>query len=549
MCFTRKVAASYTEEIEKQILRVKRMKNWSAKSVEMLVEGLRRGIGIHHNGLNRRYRDAVEILFRLGYLRVVLATGTLSLGIHMPCRSVIFTGDFLELTPLMYRQMSGRSGRRSFDLVGHVLFWCIPFRKVRHLITSKLPVLCGNFPVSPTQTLRAFDVWNRLYVRTMIEGNGEDLAANRLYLREFSNRLLSLYNAPLFLVSDKDELPSEEALQMLYDRVIFQLRFNIDFLTRSNFLKSDGNATALTAFAVYLFEEEPENFIIANLLSTGVLHRYLEILPPPHRTQHLMFILSHIFARQTISRSLILLNELNNRERGYHSHSISSFSSNSTQCSPLLPSLPSSIVACLEAFNRTILRSEINCFRAYFDDLPFSSEDFKLPFSHTDFSSPSTTSFFQKESPFMQYYQSLVFPFFVRSPFAAISGLEDTNFSSSIDLCDSVRIQGYTGFDSLPEFSFSPLELQNEKSKGVVAVLTNSYALEIFLNGNIVNLPWTHGIDASSTYIAVDKFLTIIKKLQHVVELTSVKDESSVILDTLNALLMIFQERVESVKA
>ena len=47
---------------------------------EWLLTCLRRGIGVHHSGMNRKYRQIVEMLFRKGFLRVVIATGTLALG-------------------------------------------------------------------------------------------------------------------------------------------------------------------------------------------------------------------------------------------------------------------------------------------------------------------------------------------------------------------------------------------------------------------------------------------------------------------------------------
>ncbi|KAK6356695.1 hypothetical protein TWF718_001037 [Orbilia javanica] len=47
---------------------------------EVFISALRRGIGIHHAGLSRRLREATETLFRMGYLQVVVATGTLALG-------------------------------------------------------------------------------------------------------------------------------------------------------------------------------------------------------------------------------------------------------------------------------------------------------------------------------------------------------------------------------------------------------------------------------------------------------------------------------------
>lgn len=53
---------------------------------QWLIDAISRGIGVHHAGMNRKYRQVVEILFRKGFLRVVIATGTLALGINMPTR-------------------------------------------------------------------------------------------------------------------------------------------------------------------------------------------------------------------------------------------------------------------------------------------------------------------------------------------------------------------------------------------------------------------------------------------------------------------------------
>jgi superfamily II RNA helicase len=42
---------------------------------DFVASGLRRGIGIHHSGCNRKLRSLIETLFRAGTLRVVIATG------------------------------------------------------------------------------------------------------------------------------------------------------------------------------------------------------------------------------------------------------------------------------------------------------------------------------------------------------------------------------------------------------------------------------------------------------------------------------------------
>ena len=119
-----------------------------------LMEALKRGLGVHHAGLNRRYRQIVEILFRKKYLKVVIATGTLALGINMPCKTVVFSGDSVFLTALNYRQASGRAGRRGFDLLGNVVFTDISPARVFEIMSSHLPDLKGQFPSSTTLVLR-----------------------------------------------------------------------------------------------------------------------------------------------------------------------------------------------------------------------------------------------------------------------------------------------------------------------------------------------------------------------------------------------------------
>lgn len=99
---------------------------------------------------------SVERLFRAGFLRVVVATGTLALGINMPASTVIFCGDSVYLTALNFRQAAGRAGRRGFDLLGNVISHGVPRHKVYQLISSRLPDLTGHFPITTGLVLRLF---------------------------------------------------------------------------------------------------------------------------------------------------------------------------------------------------------------------------------------------------------------------------------------------------------------------------------------------------------------------------------------------------------
>ena len=50
--------------------------------------------------------------------------------------------------------MSGRAGRRGYDIKGDVYFYGIPEVRIRQLMSSGLPNIQGNFPVTATCILR-----------------------------------------------------------------------------------------------------------------------------------------------------------------------------------------------------------------------------------------------------------------------------------------------------------------------------------------------------------------------------------------------------------
>lgn len=87
--------------------------------------GLISGLAAHHAGMLPLFRTIVEELFSEGLLKVVFATETLALGIHMPARAVVlekttkYNGDtHAMLTAAEYSQITGRAGRRGIDTKG-----------------------------------------------------------------------------------------------------------------------------------------------------------------------------------------------------------------------------------------------------------------------------------------------------------------------------------------------------------------------------------------------------------------------------------------------
>src|SRR5207244_2039680 len=88
-------------------------------------EALGLGVGLHHAGILPSVKRLIELSFERGLCKVVFATETMSLGIHMPARSVVLQGvtkrtdrGFRALSHNELTQMAGRAGRRGIDPEG-----------------------------------------------------------------------------------------------------------------------------------------------------------------------------------------------------------------------------------------------------------------------------------------------------------------------------------------------------------------------------------------------------------------------------------------------
>ena len=92
---------------------------------QTVFQALRLGAGVHHAGVLPSLKRLIETLFERGLCKVVFATETMALGIHMPARSVVLQGltkrtehGFRSLTTNELTQMAGRAGRRGIDPEG-----------------------------------------------------------------------------------------------------------------------------------------------------------------------------------------------------------------------------------------------------------------------------------------------------------------------------------------------------------------------------------------------------------------------------------------------
>ena len=92
---------------------------------QTVFQALRLCVGLHHAGVLPGLKRLIEVLFERGLCKVVFATETMSLGIHMPAKSVVLQGltkrsdrGFRTLSHNELTQMAGRAGRRGIDPEG-----------------------------------------------------------------------------------------------------------------------------------------------------------------------------------------------------------------------------------------------------------------------------------------------------------------------------------------------------------------------------------------------------------------------------------------------
>lgn len=213
-----------------------------------------------------------------GYLRVVVATGTLALGINMPCKTVVFSGDSVFLSPQNYRQASGRAGRRGFDLLGNIVFNGIAQERVHEIMSSRLPALRGQFPIATTLILRLL---------VLLDGTDScPFAVNAV------NALLS--QTRLYLGGPDAEMS-----------VKHHLRFSIEYLRRQNLLSAKGAPVNFAGLVGHLYFTENAVFAFHSLLRGGYFHTLCaDIENAQERVlRELMLVLSHLFGRIPIKRT------------------------------------------------------------------------------------------------------------------------------------------------------------------------------------------------------------------------------------------------------
>ncbi|KAK0440417.1 uncharacterized protein EV420DRAFT_1315927 [Desarmillaria tabescens] len=432
---------------------------WSGywKFKPALLAALRRGIAVHHGGLNKIYRSLVENLFRRGYIRVMISDGTLALGINAPTRTSVFCGDSPSLSALMFRQCAGRAGRRGYDLLGNVVFYGLTLDRVQRLVLSKLTSLGGTFSLTPTLTLRLFSL--------LYGSNNAKVAVSAI------QSLMELPQISFGSQTGKNQL-------------LYHLRFNIEYLRRIHLLDRDGKPINLYAVSAQLYNTEPSNFALPILLRGGILHR---ICAGPSPKYNFILLMCYLFGRRYLA-------------------SAAANTQNVKKLQALVVRFPSIIILpplrvdarkVLEEHDREILGIFTEYTKAYTSQ--YCSElgpDDMLPLSGIKYTgTPSTDGF-------RAHLENHIQPVSVRSSFVATSGHFD-EFRSVEELVRSARSGLHLNELAIPSMTrFTAVQGNTFGSEHAL----NAYLLDFYTHGQTSALESANGIQRGDVWYLLRDF-------------------------------------------
>ncbi|MBI4510312.1 MAG: DEAD/DEAH box helicase [Deltaproteobacteria bacterium] len=119
------------------------------------------GIGIHHAGILPRYKQLVERLTLERLLKFIVSTETISAGINLPAKRVVFPeirkfikGKARLLNSAEYHQMAGRAGRPQFDTEG-IAVTLAPEEVVQEIRKELKDAQKGRFSVDETKVRKS----------------------------------------------------------------------------------------------------------------------------------------------------------------------------------------------------------------------------------------------------------------------------------------------------------------------------------------------------------------------------------------------------------
>ncbi|NXM74607.1 DDX60 helicase, partial [Serilophus lunatus] len=420
-----------------------------------------RGIGYHHGSMSARERQVVEMLFRLGYIKVVTATSSLALGINMPCKSVVFAEDSIFLDALNYRQMSGRAGRRGQDTIGNVFFYDIPLAKVERLIKSNVPQLKGQFPLTVSLILRLM----------LLAAKADDKA-------DAKAKVLSVLKHSLM------SFKRERYAEILKIYFIFSLQF----LIKEGYLDQECNTIGFAGLVTHLYYHEPSNFVLVSFLVKGLFHKLCQPIKG-----------STVFSEDVLEKLVLILANLFGRK--YLPACSMNYKHKFFQSKVFLEDLPEDFADAVNEYN-TKVEENFAHFLLTTAKLADLEQEYKLPLSKTDFTSQNWHG-----SELASYLMDNNKSVSAISPFACLCGVVDNDLFHGEIINKAVFRSLGINVTNCPLLYLSKYDNQGRKRP------LNAYALDFYKHGSLVALTTDNWLNEGDAYYALKDFTLLIKSI------------------------------------
>ncbi|NXW54987.1 DDX60 helicase, partial [Eurystomus gularis] len=420
-----------------------------------------RGIGFHHGSMATKERLVVEMLFRLGYIKVVTATSTLALGINMPCKSVVFAEDSVFLDALNYRQMSGRAGRRGQDVIGNVFFYDIPLPKVERLIKSNVPQLKGQFPLTITLILRLM----------LLAAKADDKAdAKAKALSVLKHSLMSFRK--------------ERYTEILK----FYFLFSLQFLIKEGYLDQEGNPRGFAGLVTHLYYYEPSNFVLVSFLVKGLFHKLCRPIKG-----------STVFSEDVLEKLVLILANLFGRK--YLPACSVEYKHRFCQSKVFLEDLPEDFADAVKEYN-TKVEENFAHFLLTIAKLADMEQEYRLPLSKTDFTSKNWHG-----SELASYLMDNAKSVSAISPFACLSGVLDNDLFHGEIINKAVLHSLGINVTNCPLLYLHKYDNQGRRRP------LNAYALDFYKHGSLIALTTDNWLNEGDAYYALKDFSLLIKAI------------------------------------
>ncbi|XP_062470916.1 probable ATP-dependent RNA helicase DDX60 isoform X2 [Pezoporus occidentalis] len=420
-----------------------------------------RGIGYHHASMASKERQVVEMLFRMGYIKVVTATSSLALGINMPCKSVVFAEDSVFLDALNYRQMSGRAGRRGYDMIGNVFFYDIPMPKVERLIKSNIPELKGQFPLTISLILR-------LMLLAAKADDKEDAKAKALSVLKHS--LMSFRK--------------ERYAQIL--KIYFM--FSLQFLIKEGYLDQEGKPIGFAGLVTHLYYHEPSNFVLVSFLVKGLFHKLCQPIKG-----------STVFSENVLEKLVLILANLFGRK--YLPACALKYKHTFCQSKVFLEDLPEDFAEAVKEYN-TKVEENFAHFLLTTAKLADMEQEYRLPLSKTDFTSKSWHG-----SELASYLMDTTKSISAISPFACVSGMVDNDLFLGENINKALLRSLGINVTNCPLLYLKKYDNQGRRQP------LNAYALDFYKHGSLIALTTDNWLNEGDAYYALKEFVLIIKSI------------------------------------